>query len=163
MQELKVMVGIPASGKTTLAKTFVQTRGKDKVAYISRDEIRFSMLKNEDEYFAEEHRVFSEYVRQVREALDQGYEIVIADATHLSAGSRRKLLSQIPNQQKCKLTYEVINCPYEIAAARNAKREGRARVPDAALISMYKSFKIPGFKESYNFNDFSINIYTVKE
>lgn len=37
--------------------------------YISRDEIRYSMISDKDEYFSKEKEVFNEYVKQIDEAL----------------------------------------------------------------------------------------------
>ena len=47
------MVGIPGSGKSTWAKA--RCKNNPHAAYISRDEIRFSLLKDEEEYFAKEN------------------------------------------------------------------------------------------------------------
>ena len=83
MSTLYMMVGCPGSGKSTFAKTL---KGK----YISRDEIRFKLLQDEDDYFAKEGEVFQKFIYEIEEGLSK-YGDVIVDATHLNKGSRHKL------------------------------------------------------------------------
>ena len=87
---LLLMSGIPGSGKSYWAQHHIDNRTK----YISRDEIRFSMLTDEDEYFAKEKEVFKEFCRQIDKAFET-YDTVIADATHLNFASRNKTLRNI--------------------------------------------------------------------
>ena len=47
---LVLMCGAPGSGKTTIAKKLMCNND----LYISRDEIRYSMISDEDEYFSKE-------------------------------------------------------------------------------------------------------------
>ena len=52
---LVLMCGAPGSGKTTIAKKLMCNND----LYISRDEIRYSMISNEYEYFSKEKEVFN--------------------------------------------------------------------------------------------------------
>lgn len=54
---LYVMIGIPGSGKSTWAKA----NKKEKDIYVSRDEVRFSLLQDGDEYFSKEKEVLKEF------------------------------------------------------------------------------------------------------
>ena len=54
---LYLMSGIPASGKSTYAHKLAEKTG---AVYISRDEIRFSLLKDEEDYFT--HEKFNENI-----------------------------------------------------------------------------------------------------
>ena len=74
---LVLMCGAPGSGKTTIAKKLM---GNNDL-YISRDEIRYSMISDEDEYFSKEKEVFNEYIKQIDEALTKNYHWIFADAT----------------------------------------------------------------------------------
>ena len=47
---LWIMVGIPGSGKSYFAKNILMT--DDSWQYISRDEVRFSIIKDDEEYFS---------------------------------------------------------------------------------------------------------------
>lgn len=150
MSKLFLMMGAPGSGKSYWATHHLSERDK----YISRDEIRFSFLEENDAYFAKETDVFEEFIRQINDALNK-YENVFADATHLNPNSRNKTI--------CRLTSKIdeinvifLNTPLDICLARNAKREGRKYVPESVIKNMYYSIKMPEKEEGIN------KIYIIK-
>lgn len=145
MSVLYVMVGIPGSGKSYIADILAK---EINGAVVSRDTIRFNCLNEEDEYFAKEKEVFKEYLNEIQYYLDIG-ESVIADATHLNAPSRIKLLSNLYFTEEDYVVPVVIDTPFEICKERNAQRTGRSRVPDDVLKSMYDSFTDPAEDPSY--------------
>ena len=61
MSKLFLMMGAPGSGKSYWAEHHVTSVDK----YISRDEIRFSMLEDGDDYFAKEGKVFDNFIKQI--------------------------------------------------------------------------------------------------
>lgn len=139
MANLILMMGIPGSGKSTIAKKKL----KETDLYISRDEIRFSILKPEDNYFSKENEVFEEFVKQIQAGIDnKEIKNVFADATHLNHGSRMKLLNKL-NRFGIDTYILFINTPLEIALERNSKREGRALVPDNVIKNMHQSIEAP--------------------
>ena len=91
MNTLYIVVGVPGCGKSTWCNAKIAAN--PNWLHISRDEVRFSMIKEEDDYFSKEKQVFNEYVRQIAEGLE--YTNVIADATHLNEPSRLKLIRSI--------------------------------------------------------------------
>lgn len=138
MAELILMCGIPGSGKSTYAKSFIT----DKDIYISRDEIRFSMLKPNEDYFSRENDVFNAFVNEINIALTKAKRYVIADATHLNFSSRMKVMSKIKNRNT------IVNCIVmdtflETALERNKKRSGRALVPESSIRNMHRSLSYP--------------------
>lgn len=142
---LYMMVGVPGSGKSYYAK---HNLIKDEsCVYISRDEVRFSMVDNEEEYFSKEKQVFKEFVFRIKQGLqDANKSCVIADATHLSWPSRRKLLYALEEtilRYDVKIVAVVIAPPLEVALERNAKREGRECVPEIVIKNMYNSMTDP--------------------
>ena len=94
-KEVKIMVGIPGSGKSTFAKQEAQFLEMDgfHVAIISRNEVRKSFV-GDGEYFSRENEVFEEFIRQINECLELGIDYVFVDATHISQQSRAKLLGR---------------------------------------------------------------------
>lgn len=145
MSTLYIMVGIPGSGKSYIAK---QIAKNISCAIVSRDTIRFELLNEEDEYFTKEKEVFKEYINEIQYYLDIG-KSVIADATHLNAPSRIKLLSNLYFTEEDYVVPVVIDTPFEICKERNAQRIGRNRVPDDVLKSMYDSFTDPAEDPAY--------------
>ena len=79
---------------------------------------------------------------------------VICDATHISKGSRRKLIDAIDRyfeKNKEEPNYDIIfvafNTPFEVCCKRNAARIGRARVPDNIMESFRNGWFAPSMKE----------------
>ena len=145
------MCGIPASGKTYYAKNILLS---DKVHYVSRDEIRFSLLNDNEDYFSKEKEVYSLFIDEISKYLvDPNCEYVIADATHLNWPSRRKLLKSINLKLVADGTWKgiqdiniipvVINTPYKIVLERNNVRTGREHVPTSVLADMKNKFEDP--------------------
>lgn len=139
---LYLMCGIPASGKSTYARKLAEKTG---AAYVSRDEIRFSLLKDEEDYFAHEDEVLNIFYSRINEAL-ASKNSCIADATHLSKKSRLQTLNQI----KCKdisIILIIMETPLLECLKRNEKRVGRTKVPETAIGNMYLSLRAPMGKE----------------
>ena len=127
---LFIMCGLPASGKSTFAQQFIKN---NDIRYVSRDEIRFSMVKENEKYFSREKEVFRKFAGTVAQTLIDGFD-VIADATHLNRISRDKLIRAIDQYTtEYTITYIVLETSLETCMKRNALREGRARVPDSVM------------------------------
>lgn len=145
MSVLYIMVGIPGSGKSYIADMLAkETNG----TVVSRDEIRFKYLKDKDEYFYHENKVFEEYIDTIQKYLDDN-RTVIADATHLNAPSRIKLLDNLYFTDEDYIVPMVIRTPFKVCSERNAQRTGRSRVPDNVLKGMYDSFTDPAEDPAY--------------
>lgn len=142
---LFMMVGAPGTGKST----FVANNLKDGFIWISRDRIRYSLLEEGDDYFAKERQVFNQFILSINEAiLWDEYPNIIIDATHLTKASRAKVLKRLASVDEIRAI--VMTTPLEIALERNTKREGRERVPDDVIKSMYDSFELPTKEEGFD-------------
>lgn len=140
---LILMMGIPGSGKTAQAKKLIC----EKDIYISRDEIRFSLLREGEDYFSKENLVLRTFIKEINQAIEANkYRFIIADATHLNKNSRGKILNHLANTPK-EIYVLYIDTPLEIALKRNEKRSGRAYVPPQQIIKMYNSIQIPEKQE----------------
>lgn len=148
MKEIIILVGIPGSGKTTYAKNLIDNKGG--LNYVSRDKVRFEIIKEEDEYFSKENVVFSEFIRRIQSSIDRN-ESVIVDATNLSKPSRQKLITNLSfDKSAFKLKALVFTTNLQTCINRNSKREGRERVPEQAIKNMAKSFSIPKEEEGFD-------------
>ena len=147
--KLYIMVGIPGSGKSTWIANHKASFFKS-YKIVSRDEIRFSLVTEDEEYFSKEQEVFSTFVNYIKEGLREGFD-VYADATHLNQSSRSKLLRALGEDLKgIKVEAIVINVLVETAIRQNANRTGRSFVPASAIKRMASSFTIPSIEEGFD-------------
>ena len=146
--KLIVMVGIPGSGKSTFAQNYIKDANNMSTVWVSRDEVRYSLISGTDEYFAKEKDVFKAFIKKINTVLAEGKD-VIADATHINVQSRKKLLSSItvPDIQ---IEACVMEASLQECLVNNEKREGMARVPKAAILRMYRQFEYPTFSEGFS-------------
>ena len=142
-KRLYLMMGVPGSGKSTYAKNIL----KYGDIYVSRDEIRYSLLTDEDDYFAKENEVIRTFIENIDKSLvmEEYCGDVYADATHLSPKSRAQVLNQLKNKDKISVIY--LDIPLNIVLERNAQREGRALVPENVVRRMYNSIILPTKEE----------------
>ena len=143
MSKLFIMIGAPGSGKTTWCKNNVPKNA----VYISRDEIRFSIIKDKDSYFSKEKIVYDIFINKINEALDSGLD-VYADQTSLNAGSRKKLIDAL-NKKPDEIIGIYFTTPLDIILQRNAQRTGRALVPEDVVINMFNSVTRPTLDEGF--------------
>ena len=157
--KLWIMVGIAGSGKSTWIG--YNDWRFDNPKFVSRDKIRFSLLKDGEDYFSKEKETWREFLNQIKDGVEN-YTDVVIDATHFNAKSRAKLFNALKRTLKDDFdnTFKyavVIKTDIERAIERDSKREGRAHVGAAVIKSMAESFEIPsieeGFDKIYVFNN----------
>ena len=83
--QVYIRSGAPGSGKSTWRRN----HGVSKYR-VSRDEIRFSVLKDGEDYFSHEKETFKMFIDAIKKKVTE-YGIVFIDASHLEFYSRRKL------------------------------------------------------------------------
>lgn len=142
-----VLCGPAGVGKSTW--TIKQMQSKTDIL-ISRDNIRFMLLQDGEDYFAHEDKVKNIFFAAIREntITSKKYDNVFIDATHLTPKARRQVLDHVaPDAYKIAVCFDI---PVEVALERNAQREGRACVPNDAIRNMYNSFRAPKIKEGFD-------------
>ena len=161
MPTLYIYCGIPASGKSYYAK-----KAQHKVHYISRDEIRFNMVEENEEYFSKEKAVLKLFSTSIAKVLENGQD-VIADATHISKASRAKLIKAIDGyfaakkieSPEYKIACVVFDTPFEVCCERNAARVGRARVPDEVMRRFANGWEFPEMEEDARIKEIDTVVY----
>lgn len=152
---LYISCGVPGSGKSTFLK---EMKGENEVI-ISRDKIRFSLLKPGEDYFAHEHEVYQKFLQEITKNINKGYN-VYADATHLNEKSRYSLLSQL-YRRGCKPSETnaiYFDVPLMTCLERNENRlDTPAYVPRGQIRRMAQQFVPPRKHEGFN------NIWSVNE
>ena len=149
MKQLILMCGPPGAGKSTLLKEAIDT---DIAKVVSRDQIRFDLLKDGDDYFAYEDEVWDKFIKEIQEGIEnEKYYSIYADATHLSPKARKKVIQALNIPKGVELGAINFNVPMETCLERNARRSGRALVPEDAVRNMCRSFKPATAKEGFSY------------
>lgn len=142
MVYLEMLVGLPASGKSTYARQ----KEIEGWKVFSSDQIRteFNITGQENKDHA---RVFEILHKRIKEAFRRG-ENCVYDATNLSRKKRKAFLDQLDNSiyKTCVLFVTEIS----ICKERNLKREGLERVPDKTYDRMLKGFNVPYYYEGWH-------------
>ena len=145
MNSLYILIGAPGCGKSTWAKE------KKALGWsvVSRDEIRYTYLKDNEAYFFFFFEVFDTFVNALAASVLSNKDTV-ADATHLNESSRTKLLQALAAKLPSS-SYNIIfiyfDTSYTTCFRRNASRQGRARVPEKELSSMFAAQSFPSYNE----------------
>ena len=149
MPILYILCGPSGCGKSTWAHNFITENdhnGND-IRYVSRDEIRYSLLKDGEDYFSHEKEVFKKFSGTIAQTLIDGFD-VIADATHLNVFSRRKLTQAVDMYiDNYEIVMIVFNVNVETCIERNKNREGRANLPENIIRNMRREFHAPTLDE----------------
>lgn len=138
---LYISCGIPGSGKST----FLKANKKPSEEIISRDEIRFSLLKEGEDYFSHEDEVFNIFVSKITQLINTGTN-VYADATHLNPASRKKLTDALLETgcQPADVQAILFDVPIDICLKRNENRKGtKTYVPRGVIRRMFNSLSYP--------------------
>lgn len=145
MNKLIMLIGLPASGKSSLAKILFK---KENTIILSSDELRKELYNNVND---KEHNteVFEELHKRIKNNLLKGRN-VIYDATNINSRRRKGFLSQLKGQKYRnleKICY-YLNTPLENCIDNNLLRD--RQVPIEAIDKMYKTLQIPMYHEGWN-------------
>lgn len=142
-----VLSGPPASGKSTWVRNHL-TKGCE---WISRDNVRFAIIKDGEDYFAHEDEVFDTFIAYINQTLENPeIETVFIDATHLNKRSRHKTLSRVNKKNIGELNCVCFTTPLATCIERNQLREGRAKVPQSAIENMFRACAAPTAAEGFD-------------
>ena len=145
MNDLYILIGAPGCGKSTWAKE------KKALGWsvVSRDEIRYAYLKNDEAYFSHEKEVFDTFVNALAASVLSNKNTV-ADATNLNENSRTKLLKALAarlSSSAYNIIFIYFDTSYATCFRRNALRQGRNRVPDTDFSAMFAAQSFPSYNE----------------
>ena len=149
-KRLWLLCGIPGSSKSTWIRDH-RTFFAEKSAVISRDEIRFSIVAENEEYFSKENEVWDKFVANAKSSISENVDTIL-DATHISESSRGKILRALKdNLQDVEINAIVINTGVDTAIEQNDLREGtRAFVPKGVIRRMNSSLTLPTLEEGFD-------------
>ena len=143
-KKLYIVCGPAGSGKST----WIKSRLQPEDAYISRDEVRFSLVREDEDYFLKEKEVFRRFVDLINLNLSTtSCNSVYVDATHISPSSRKKLTNSLNINENIEIIFVSVYPDVETCVAQNNQRTGRARVPEDVIRAMHEKYIIPSTNE----------------
>ena len=130
--ECVILVGLPGAGKTTFCRQRFPTH-----TYISKDAFpRHARDKQARQDAA------------IRAALADGRSLVV-DNTNVTAGERAAIIA-IAREFGARIVGYYLEATTREAVARNERREGRAKVPKAAIFTSAKRLVPPVLAEGFD-------------
>lgn len=140
---LIMMVGLPASGKSTFAKTIIYENSKPIIH--SSDKLREELYGNAA-IQGDNNKLFAELHKRIKRDLLQGKSVVY-DATNIKKRTRIMFLRDISNIQCYKICY-VMATEYDACIYNNQHRE--RKVPEDVIHRMFENFNPPHESEGFD-------------
>ena len=145
MADIYLMCGVPGSGKSTCLKNIELEKNS---IIISRDKIRYSIVKPEEDYFSHEDEVLKKFWEEINNALSAGLNVYI-DQTSLTPKARKWLLQHIEGYNNAYIIW--LDEELETCLERNELRAGtRAYVPRSVICRMFAQFIPPSIDEGFD-------------
>ena len=141
--KLIFMIGLSASGKSTIAKELTE---KENCIIVSSDAIRGEICTGGVEDQSKNEEVFKIFHRRIKENLQAGRN-VIADATNIKIKSRAAIFNAVKDVDCEKIAY-VMTKPYEDCIKDNVNREHP--VPEEVIKRQMCSYQIPFMEEGFD-------------
>lgn len=143
MTRFIMIMGLPASGKSTLASSF------ENYIHISSDAIREELLGSEEDQ-SNNNLVFETMRSRTINALKNGKNVVY-DATNTSSKKRKAFLKQLPKNVEKECIYVATN--FYDCLDRDSKRE--RSVGREVILKVFRNLQIPMIHEGWD----KINIH----
>lgn len=142
MTKMFMMIGIPASGKTSLAE---QISKSEDAEIVSSDNIRKELYGDEN-IQGDNNKVFRILQERIINGLENNKNMIY-DATNISYKTRIAFLQRLNKLEVEKIAIMVAT-PYEDCLIRNAQRE--RKVPEEVIKRMYYNFYVPQYFEGFD-------------
>lgn len=136
-----MLCGLPGSGKTSLAKSLLDSN----TDWISSDDIRRELYGSEEEQ-GDVSVVFGTMRKRTVEALKNSRS-VIYDACNVQSNFRINLLKAL-KEFDCEKNCIICATPYKLCVERNNRRE--RIVDESVIIRMYRDWSTPYFNEGWS-------------
>ena len=144
---LFTMIGLPGSGKSTIAETLIVDRNGEHFHPVihSSDNLRKELF-GEEETQGDNNEIFSELHKRIKRDLIDGKDVVF-DATNVNKKFRIQFLNDL-KKVDCFNVAICVMTPYELCLKNNASRE--RVVPENVIRSMYLKWCPPAKQEGFD-------------
>lgn len=143
MGKVFILVGVPASGKSTWAENYIGNHPNTLI--LSSDVLRKEYYEN-DNIQGNPAFIFKLMRERLDNYLKTGYNVII-DATNMNRKNRKEYFA-IAKKYNAETNAIVFATPYETCLRRNEER-GR-KVPESIIERMISRFEIPTRSEGFN-------------
>ena len=151
---LFIMIGISASGKSTIANKLAE---KENCVIVSSDAIRGEICEGGVSDQSKNEEVFQIFHKRIRSNLETGHN-VIADATNITVKSRKAILDAV-NNIDCYIVAFVIDKELENCIKDNNSIYREYPVPKEVIYRQYANYQTPTYEEKFD----HIVFYKVKK
>ena len=151
MKKLVMMIGLPGSGKSTIAN-----RNEGQSLVLSTDAIRGELF-GDDNIQRSPDKVFETVKRRIVESLNGGCDTVVMDATNLRKKNRIPFIAEIRARvnSDIKVVAHWVAVPYAECLKRDGERD--RQVGADAIRKMYLNISPPGYEEGFDGIEVSFN------
>lgn len=148
MGTMYMMIGLPGSGKSTIANEIGKELG---IPIVSSDEVRKEVTSSEED-FSKDGYIWGKVIpNKLKSALLKGD--VIFDATNLRVRDRNKTKKAIGLEHEYQAIY--VDVPLETCIERQGNRD--RKVPPERIKEMYNEMVAPTTKEGF------VEVFVVRE
>ncbi len=150
MNKLKILIGLPASGKSTWAKEFCE-KNTDWVR-VNRDDLRNMRGKY---WVPKQENMISDWeYESVVTALSYGLNVIL-DATNLNEDRRNSFIASLDDHPVQKLDFQVELMHFDVSVEECIKRDAKRAngVGEKVIRGMYDKYLAPApvvYDEDYN-------------
>lgn len=142
---LFIMVGISASGKSTIANRIAE---RENCVIVSSDAIRGEICEGGVSDQSKNDEVFKIFYKRIRSNLAIGHN-VIADATNLTIKSRKAIFEAV-NKVGCNVIAFVVDKKLENCINDNASAHREYPVPVEVIYRQYGNYQAPSYEEGFD-------------
>jgi predicted kinase len=140
LKRLVLLVGIPGSGKTTLAQRLVD-KGYQR---FNADDIRQELFGDSGDQ-QDSERVFGLFFQRLEEAFARGEDVVV-DNTNINTRHRSPILQRAISAGYSDIQIWILEVPLEVCLERNRARarNGERNVPEEIVTNYHNTLLGPG-------------------
>lgn len=136
MKQLVLMVGVPGSGKTTVAERLV----KKGYHSMNADSIREELLGDANDQ-SQNEKVFETFFKRFEEHLQAEHDIVV-DNINTNPRHREEIIAKARKQGYSDIQLWILDVPLETCLERNRQRQ--RTVPEDIVSKMHATLNGPG-------------------
>lgn len=142
---LFIMIGISASGKSTIANRIAE---REKCVIVSSDAIRGEICDGGVSDQSKNNEVFKIFHRRIKENLENGNN-VIADATNITIKSRAAILEAV-KEIDCYTVAYVVSKKVENCIKDNVSDQRQYPVPEEVIYKQMNKYQPPTYEEAFD-------------